>query len=140
MWTVLNLRHRVLQSIFSLQSWRYKCFDSRSTMKYWRVLKIPFQNKNETFEILIIQQRGNDRRGQRLTSFCGKIFSSKKVTYVIILPQLVRTLFLFLSFFSSSDLLNTLRNSSSSEATWDKYISSLHFSNLHINPPAWNIC
>ena len=47
-------------------------------MKYWRVLKIPFQNKNETFEILIIQQRGNDRRGQRLTSFCEKFSPQKK--------------------------------------------------------------
>ena len=78
-------------------------------------------------------------RGLESDFILWKIFSSKKITYVIILPQLVRTLFLFLSFFSSSDLLSTLRNSSS-EATWDKYMSSLHFSNLRITSPAWNIC
>ena len=137
---MLNLRHRILQSIFSLQSWRYKCFDSRSTMKYWRVLKIPFQNKNETFEMLIIQQRGNDRRGQRLTSFCEKFSPQKKWLTLLFCHNSCEHCFCFYLFFSSSDLLNTLRNSSSSEATWDKYISSLHFSNLHINPPAWNIC
>ena len=81
------------------------------------MLKLPFENKNEAFEILIIKQRGNDRRSQRLTSFCKRFSPQKKMIYVIILSQLVRTLFLFLSFFSSSDLLGTLRNSSSSEAT-----------------------
>ena len=141
MWTVLNLRHRVLQSIFSLQSWRYKCFDSRSTMKYWRVLKIPFQNKNETFEMLIIQQRGNDRRGQSWLHFVKNFLLKKSDLRYYFATTRANTVFVFIFFFQFRfNLLNTLRNSSSSEATWDKYISSLHFSNLHINPPAWNIC
>ena len=135
MWTMLNF-NPVLQSIFGLQSWRYKCFDSQIWMKYWRVLKLPFQNKNETFEMLIIKQRGNDRRGQRLTAFCER-FSPLKKWLALLFFELVRTL--LFSFFSSSDLLSTLRNSSS-EAIWNKYMSSLHFSNLRITPPAWNIC
>ena len=68
-------------------------------MKYWRVLKIPFQNKNETFEMLIIQQRGNERRGQRLTSFCERFLLKKSDLRYYFATTRANTVFVFIFFF-----------------------------------------
>ena len=71
-------------------------------MKYWRVLKLPFQNKNETFEMLIIKQRGNDKRGQRLTSFCERVSPLKNNLRYHFATTSANTVFVFIFFFHLS--------------------------------------
>ena len=62
MLTVLNFRHRVLQSIFGFKVKGINVFIYKVRRRIGGVLKLPFQNKNETFEMLTIKQRGNDQR------------------------------------------------------------------------------